>query len=191
MRIVAGAWRGRQIHAPEGDTVRPTGDRVREAWMSILGSAIPGARVLDLFAGSGALGLETLSRGAVSAQFVDDSPTSLAAIRKNAAILGAGDRAVIHRGDALAFVVALGPGAFDIAFADPPYGKSTATKIAELWLKRPFAAILGIEHHRDERLPDGGDRRKYGDTVITFYRTETLATDRAIISADSTPASGT
>jgi 16S rRNA (guanine966-N2)-methyltransferase len=154
--------------------------------MSILGSAVPGARVLDLFAGSGALGLETLSRGAASAQFVDDSPASLAAIRKNATILGAGTRALIHRGDALAFAADLGTGAFDIAFADPPYGKSTATKVAELWLKRPFAAILGIEHHRDERLPGGGDRRKYGDTVITFYRTETPATDHAIISADST-----
>ena len=190
MRIVAGAWRGRRIHAPEGDSVRPTGDRVREAWMSILGVAIPGARVVDLFAGSGALGLEALSRGAASAHFVDDSPKSLAAIRKNATLLGAGDRAVIHRGDALSFVATLGPGAFDIAFADPPYGKSTALQIAELWLKRPFAAALGIEHHSDERLPDGGDRRKYGGTAITFYRTESVIVDPAIISADSTTDSG-
>ena len=186
MRIVAGAWRGRRIHAPEGDSVRPTGDRVREAWMSILGSAIPEARALDLFAGSGALGLEALSRGAVSAHFVDNSPQSLAAIRKNATILGAGDRAVIHRADALTYAAGIEPGRFDVAFADPPYGQSLATKIAELWLKRPFAEVLGIEHHRDERLPDAGDQRKYGDTVITFYRTATLAADRAIISADST-----
>jgi 16S rRNA (guanine966-N2)-methyltransferase len=185
VRIVAGAWRGRRIHAPEGDSVRPTGDRVREAWMSILGSAIPEARVLDLFAGSGALGLEALSRGAASAQFVEESPTSLAAIRKNATLLGAGDRAVIHRGEALAFVATLEAGAFDIAFADPPYAKLTATKLAQLWLTRPFAAILGVEHHRDERLPDPGVSRKYGDTVITFYRTESTPADRAIISADS------
>jgi 16S rRNA (guanine966-N2)-methyltransferase len=159
---------------------------VREAWMSILGSEIPDAKVLDLFAGSGALGLEALSRGAASAHFVDDSPTSLAAISKNATILGAGNRAVIHRADAESFVAALEPGRFDIAFADPPYGQSTATKIAELWLKRPFSRVLGIEHSRDERLPGAGDRRTYGATAVTFYRTETPAADRAIITADST-----
>jgi 16S rRNA (guanine966-N2)-methyltransferase len=186
VRIVAGAWRGRQIQAPDDDHVRPTGDRVREAWMSILGSAIPGARVLDLYAGSGALGLEALSRGAASADFVDNSPPSLAAIRENAAALGAGDRAIVHRADAMSYAAGLEPGRFDVAFADPPYGQSLATKIAELWLKHPFATVVGIEHHRDERLPDAGDRRRYGDTVITFYRTEALRADRAIISADST-----
>lgn len=153
--------------------------------MSILGPAIAEARVVDLFAGSGALGLEALSRGAASAHFVDDAPTSLAAIRKNATLLGAGDRAVIHRGDAMAYIATLGAGAFDIAFADPPYAKLTATTIAQLWMKRPFAAILGVEHHRAERLPDPGESRTYGDTVITFYRSESPTTDRAIISADS------
>src|SRR5207237_1110483 len=78
MRIVAGRWRGRRIKAPTGDRVRPTADRVREAWMSIVGPWIPGARVLDLFAGSGALGLEALSRGAAVAEFVEIAPASLA-----------------------------------------------------------------------------------------------------------------
>lgn len=186
MRIIAGAWRGRRIQAPDDDRVRPTGDRVREAWMSIVNSAIPGARVIDLFAGSGALGLESLSRGAASAHFVDNFPKSLTAIRENAQVLGAGDRAVIHRADALSYAAGIEPGRFDVAFADPPYGESLATKIAELWLTRPFATLIGIEHHRDEALPVSGDRRKYGDTAITFYRTEILAADRAIISADST-----
>src|SRR5258708_5880664 len=136
--------------------------------MSILGPAIPDAPVLDLFAGSGALGLEALSRGAASARFVDDSPTSLAAIRKNATLLGAGSRAVIHRADALAYAATLAAGAFDIAFADPPYARLAATKLAQLWLVRPFAAVLGVEHHRDERLPEPGVSRKYGETVITF-----------------------
>jgi len=158
--------------------------------MSIIGSAIPGARVLDLFAGSGALGLEALSRGAASADFVDNLPKCLSAIRDNATALGAGTRAVIHRADALSFAAGLAPGRFDVAFADPPYGQSIATKIGALWLKGPFAAVLGIEHRRDERLPGPNEARRYGDTVVTFYRTETIEADRAIISADSTTDSG-
>src|ERR687883_1874952 len=98
MRIVSGRWRGRRIKAPADARVRPTADRVREAWMSILQHDLPGARVLDLFAGSGALGLEALSRGAASADFVELSGPSLRALRENAAALGAGEAAGIHRG---------------------------------------------------------------------------------------------
>jgi 16S rRNA (guanine966-N2)-methyltransferase len=185
MRIVAGAWRGRQFKAP-AEGVRPTSDRAREAWLSIVGSAIHEARVLDLFAGSGALGLESLSRGATSAHFVDNSPESLAIIAANAKALGAGDRAVLHRADAISFATALKRGEYDVAFADPPYADRLAARVAEVWLARPFAAILGVEHHRDERLPGSDDRRKYGDTVITFYRDETAEADRAIIRPDST-----
>ena len=155
--------------------------------MSIVGTEISGARVLDLFSGSGALGLEALSRGAISADFVDNHPESLALIKANAASLGAGDRAVIHRAEALAFIAGLGARQFDIAFADPPYGLSLATRVAEQWLKRPFATLLGIEHRVDETLPGGGERRKYGGTVITFFRSETGAADRAIFTADSLP----
>jgi len=138
--------------------------------MSIVMPDLPGARVLDLFAGSGALGLEALSRGAEVADFVELAPKSLAALRENARSLGAGDAAVIHRADALRFTAALEPRAFDVAFADPPYGLSFATRLAALWLAVPFAAILGIEHRVDEVLPGRGDRRKYGDTVVTIYR---------------------
>src|SRR4051812_1826920 len=176
MRIVAGAWRGRQITAP-ADGVRPTSDRVREAWMSIVGPSIRQAKVLDLFAGSGALGLESLSRGAASAHFVDNSRESLAAITTNAKALGAGERAVLHRADAIAFASALKRGEYDVAFADPPYADRLATRIAEIWLACPFAALLGVEHHRDERLPGSDDHRKYGDTVITFYHDETAEPD--------------
>src|SRR6185503_2177649 len=172
MRIVAGRWRGRQIKAPADARVRPTADRVREAWMSIVGPRLPDGRVLDLFAGSGALGLEALSRGARAAEFVEVAPKSLAAIRANAGALGAGDAAVIHRGDALRFVAPLQPHAFDVCFADPPYGMLLATRLAERWLESPFATVIGIEHRLDETLPEGGDRRKYGDTVITFYESE-------------------
>lgn len=170
MRIVAGKWRGRRIDAPSDERVRPTGDRVREAWMSIVNAWLPGARVLDLFAGSGALGLEALSRGAEVVDFVDVSPKSIAAIQANAESLGAGPEAVIHRADALRFVDKLEAHAYDVAFADPPYDVGLATDVAEKWLSAPFADILGIEHRLNEHLPGSGERRKYGGTVITFYR---------------------
>jgi 16S rRNA (guanine966-N2)-methyltransferase len=169
VRIVAGQWRGRLIKVPLGDQVRPTGDRVREAWMSIIAAAIPGARALDLFAGSGALGLEALSRGAKVAEFVDVESRSVTTIRENADRLGAGESAVVHRADALRFASRLTAGAFDVAFADPPYGHELATRLAELWLATPFARILGIEHRVDEILPGGDDTRRYGTTAVTFF----------------------
>jgi 16S rRNA (guanine966-N2)-methyltransferase len=170
VRIVAGRWRGRRIDAPSDARVRPTGDRVREAWMSIVNPWLPGARVLDLFAGSGALGLEALSRGAETVDFVEIAPKSLAAIRANADALDAGAAAVIHRTDALRFVERLEPHTYDVAFADPPYELGLAQQVAERWLAAPFADILGIEHRATDRLPGEGDRRRYGNTVITFYR---------------------
>ena len=170
MRIVAGRWRGHTIKAPADDRVRPTADRVREAWMSIVHPQLPGARVVDLFAGSGALGLEALSRGASHCDFVEIATRSLAAMRDNIDKLGAASVAHVIRGDALKFVERLEPGAYDIAFADPPYGLHFAARVAERWLAAPFAALLGIEHGVREPMPDGGDMRKYGDTAITFYR---------------------
>jgi len=150
--------------------VRPTGDRVREAWMSIVNPWLAEAKVLDLFSGSGALGLEALSRGASLVDFVEIAPKSLDAIRANATALGAGPEAVIHRADALRFIESLAPHAYDVAFADPPYDLGIAAKVAERWLESPFADLLGIEHRVNERLPGDGERRKYGGTVITFYR---------------------
>jgi 16S rRNA (guanine966-N2)-methyltransferase len=172
MRIVAGRWRGRQIGAPRDERVRPTGDRVREAWMSIVNPLLAGAKVLDLFAGSGALGLEALSRGAAHVDFVEIAPASLAALRANAETLGAGADAVIHRADALRFVERLEPHAYDVAFADPPYDHDQAAKLAEHWLACPFADVLGIEHRSRDTLPGNGDRRRYGNTAITFYWTD-------------------
>ena len=170
MRIVAGRWRGRAIEAPVGRQVRPTADRVREAWMSIVGPLLPDARVLDLCAGSGALGIEAVSRGAVSADLVEIAPPSLRAIQHNVELLGAGDAVRVHRQDALRFIEGLEAGAYDVAFADPPYDLGMAGAIAERWLAVPFASVLGIEHRRDESLPGDGDRRRYGQTAITFFR---------------------
>jgi 16S rRNA (guanine966-N2)-methyltransferase len=170
VRIVAGRWRGRTISAPVGRQVRPTADRVREAWMSIVAPLLPEARVLDLCAGSGALGIEAVSRGAASADLVEIAPPSLRAIEHNLELLEAGDAIRVHRKDALRFIEGLDAGAYDVAFADPPYDLGMAPAIAERWLAVPFASVLGIEHRRDEDLPGNGDRRRYGQTAITFYR---------------------
>src|SRR5919107_2374685 len=110
MRIVAGRWRGRSIEAPVGRQVRPTADRVREAWMSIVDAHLPEARVLDLCAGSGALGIEAVSRGAASADLVEIAPPSLRAIQRNIETLGAEDAVRVHRKDALRFVEGLEAG---------------------------------------------------------------------------------
>lgn len=169
MRIVAGRWRGRRIAPPRDARVRPTADRVREAWMSILQTRIPDARVVDLFAGSGALGLEALSRGAAHADFVEIAPASLKAIAANIATFGAGELTTIHRVDAMRFVEALAEGSYDLAFADPPYGLGIAARLAELWLAKPFTDTIGIEHRVNEAMPPTGDTRRYGDTAVTFY----------------------
>lgn len=186
LRIVAGAWRGRRIAVPKG-SVRPTADRVREAWMSIVNPWLDGARVVDLCAGSGALGLEALSRGAAHCDFVEQDARVLTTLRANIANLGAGQLGVVHRAGALPFLDAAmpagaeaGAGAaapWDVAFADPPYGKGIATALAERWLRAPFAAIFGVEHEAGLILPDAGDgasvdRRQYGDTALTLFRTE-------------------
>lgn len=138
--------------------------------MSILHPELPGARVLDLYAGSGALGLEALSRGAESADFVDVAPAAIKVIRENGTVLGALERMRIHRGESLRFAQKLDAGAFDIAFADPPYNLGMAPRLASLWLRSPFATVLGIEHDAHEELPEGGETRTYGGTAVTIYR---------------------
>jgi 16S rRNA (guanine966-N2)-methyltransferase len=170
VRIVAGRWRGRRLVAPKGDAVRPTADRVREAWMSIVQPELPGARVLDLFAGSGALGLEALSRGAEHADLVERAAPSLRTIATNVESLGAAEQVTVHRVDAIRFVGDLAPHAYDVAFADPPYDLGLATAIAEAWLATPFADLIGIEHRIHEKLPPGGETRRYGGTGVTFFR---------------------
>ncbi|HWA16762.1 MAG TPA: 16S rRNA (guanine(966)-N(2))-methyltransferase RsmD [Gemmatimonadales bacterium] len=167
MRIIAGQFRGRQLKRPSDPRVRPTADRVREAWMSILQEALAGARVLDLYAGSGALGLEALSRGAVHADFVEVSPPSLTALKSNIASLGVEARASVHRGDALRFAERLAPGAYDVACADPPYTRDDAARLVARFRQVPFARIFAVEHSASTVIA-GDDTRRYGDTAITF-----------------------
>lgn len=170
MRIIAGRWKGRRIEAPVGDLVRPTGDRVREAWMSIVHPLLPDARVLDLCAGSGALGLESLSRGAAQCDFVEQSPKVLKVLEANIAALGGHPGAAVHRDEVLRFAERLPAGAYDVAFADPPYASDVAQRLADLWLAVPFAAVFAVEHSSAVSLPAIGETRRYGTTALTFFR---------------------
>ncbi|MGQ0764169.1 MAG: 16S rRNA (guanine(966)-N(2))-methyltransferase RsmD [Gemmatimonadota bacterium] len=169
MRIIAGEWKGRQIRVPRDSRVRPTADRAREAWLSIVAPHVVSARVVDLFAGSGALGFEALSRGASHCLFVDISAASLAAIRTNAVTLGAEGRIELRHADALRFVRKAQPGEYDIAFADPPWNLGLAAQLAQIWLETPFANLLGVEHDIHEIVPGSTSTRRYGATAISIF----------------------
>jgi 16S rRNA (guanine966-N2)-methyltransferase len=168
---VAGEFRGRRLAAPRGVRTRPTADRVREALFSILGD-VNGARVLDLYAGSGALGIEALSRGAESAEFVERDPRAAAVLERNLTSLGL-DQAV-HRQDALRFLVR-SEGTFDLVFVDPPY--DSASLLAEPLSERlPAVTVEGarIVTESDKRMPlelpfPLLTERTYGDTRIAIH----------------------
>jgi len=138
--------------------------------MSALGDAVLDARVLDLFAGSGALGLECLSRGAREAVLVERGRSALKILRANVEGLGASDRAQVVAGDALSYVARLPQGAFDLALADPPYDRGYAARLLERFARVPFAGQLWVEHRSAEPLPDVGSlkTRRYGDTSISI-----------------------
>ena len=169
MRIVGGRWAGRALVSP-GAGVRPTSESVRDRWLTLLASEIQGARVLDLFAGTGAIGIEALSRGAASADFVENGPASLHAMKANVAALRLGRRARIFKRDAIPFVEALDAQVYDVVFADPPYGSAKLERIIEPWLRSPYSRILSVEHDRTRRLPG---RPKHhdagGGTRISIY----------------------
>jgi 16S rRNA (guanine966-N2)-methyltransferase len=167
VRIVAGRFGGRRLVIPKDARVRPTSDRVREAWMSILGDALTNARVLDLFAGSGALGLEALSRGASHVTFVELQPASLRALERNIETLDVAASVTVQRGDAMRYAERTPERAFDIVLADPPYTIDFAERLMTLFRRHPFGRILSVEH-RSVLMLDGDDTRRYGDTAITF-----------------------
>jgi 16S rRNA (guanine966-N2)-methyltransferase len=159
MRIIAGDWRGRPIEAPVGRATRPTADRVRETLFSMLASRLGSfedLRVADLFAGSGALGFEALSRGAASATFVESDPAAQATIRRNAEALGAANRIQILGGSALV-LVRCDP--FDLVFADPPYGPTAGSAIVHAVLHSDWLAAGGwmsVETGGDDPLDPFG-----------------------------------
>jgi 16S rRNA (guanine966-N2)-methyltransferase len=182
MRVVGGKLRSRPLKGPKSDAVRPTSDRLREALFNILthsyGDPATGARVLDLFAGTGALGIEAISRGAAYALFVDEGVEARALLRDNIESLGLGGVTRIFRRDA----TRLGPAhplePFSLVFLDPPYGKALAEKALisafnGAWLK-PDALIV-VEEKADAELkpPEGFqelERRQYDDTQFVFFR---------------------
>ncbi len=173
--MIAGAYGGRRLQAPPGVETRPTSDRVREALFSVLSNRVEGARVLDLFAGSGALGIEALSRGAVDATFVDVSPAAIRVIRANLETLRID--AEVRRADARGFLRAARTAArqYDLALLDPPYRSAAdfgvdvsellpavlvpgATVVCETARRTPMNLDLPLE-----------DQRRYGDTLISIH----------------------
>jgi 16S rRNA (guanine966-N2)-methyltransferase len=176
MRIVGGTLGGRVLRAPAGSATRPTSEKVREAIFNILPD-VAGAEVLDLFAGSGALGLEALSRGAAHATFIDHARPALAALRANVSALGLGDRATILAGDAVSLAARHAPAhPWRVVFVDPPYRSELASRaVLALRALSPDAVIV-IEHDRPHAPPDDlgsllrTDERRYGDTHISFFR---------------------
>jgi 16S rRNA (guanine966-N2)-methyltransferase len=176
VRVVAGLYGGRRLEAPRGRSTRPTADRVREALFSILGP-IDDARVLDLFAGSGALGIEALSRGARAAVFVDSDAPAVSAVRRTHDALGI-DAATVHEREAIAWLrsAARGEERFDLVFADPPYSSAgqTASRLSEL-LPPLLTDSSRIVTESDKRAPLAIalpllDERTYGDTRIAIHR---------------------
>jgi 16S rRNA (guanine966-N2)-methyltransferase len=170
MRIVGGKWAGRHLTSPPDRRVRPTAEHVRDAWLTLLEPSLARARVLDLFAGTGALGLEAMSRGAASVDFLETRPSSLHALKANVAALHVREKSRIFKRDALAFAAALPADAYDIAFADPPYHSGQLDRLIESWQRTPFARILSVEHAHDHPLPAGGKRRLFEETTVTVYR---------------------
>ena len=183
LRIIAGAWRGRSIEVPAGDIVRPTSDRVREALFNRLAHAftghgfrLAGARIVDTFAGTGALGLEALSRGAAQAILLDRNPEIIALLKRNAVKLGAEDRTVIMNADGAHLPRAAA--ACDMAFLDPPYGEGLVIPALEGlahqgWLKS--GALVSVETDATEATPACAgyellDRRAYGRIAVSILQ---------------------
>lgn len=172
MRVIAGIAKGRRLVGPKGDATRPMTDRAREALFSSLGDAVAGSRVLDLYAGTGTLGLESLSRGAASAVFVERDRHALAALRANVDAVGLGGR--VAASDVEAFL-ATDRGTYDVVFVDPPYAVSLASLTEVLRLIEMRVAPLGmiVVHRRaGQPAPEAPDTwraiapRRYGDTVL-------------------------
>ncbi|TAL82280.1 MAG: 16S rRNA (guanine(966)-N(2))-methyltransferase RsmD [Beijerinckiaceae bacterium] len=182
MRIVGGRLKGRALRGPATQDIRPTSDRLREAIFNILAHAyddpIEGAHVIDLFAGTGAMGFEAISRGAKQALFVDDGSEARALLRANVEVLGLGGVTKIFRRDARKLGVAPAEGAFSLAFLDPPYGKGLAVPaLAALrdghWLTENALVIVEEATGAEVELPEGFtllEGRTYGDTQVMILR---------------------
>ena len=187
MRIAGGEWRGRNLKSPKGDLVRPTQDRVREALFSMLQNDIPGAKFLDVFAGSGAVGLEALSRGAASATFVEQAGSSLACIKSNIEMVKAEARTEVIRADAYSWLKTAAAGrSFDIAFADPPYAighEQGYAEILDVLAIHNVVKVGGLFSAEMKRIqdPDTSEHwdlcrdRIYGQTRVAVYKRKEIS----------------
>lgn len=176
MRIIGGKHRGRKLADFKGSEIRPTADRVKESLFNILSARIAGASVLDLFCGSGNLGLESLSRGAAKAHFNDLSKDSLAVLKKNLAAVGEQDKCKITNLDYLACLSVTGE-RYDLIFIDPPYAKEFGIPALDLIAKRGLLSENGVAVYERDRAFDGEieglekfDERKYGKTYLSFFK---------------------
>jgi 16S rRNA (guanine966-N2)-methyltransferase len=171
VRVIGGTCRGRRLRAPAGRATRPTSDKVRGAVFDMIGALgdfdLEGAAVLDLCAGSGALGIEALSRGGASAVFVESAPAALAVIRANVEALGFADRAEVVRADALAFLARRRH--FDLALVDPPYAFDGWPAL----LERLDSTVAVLESGQELEMPLSWGivrHKRYGDTLVTVVR---------------------
>ncbi len=170
MRIVGGRLAGRDLVSPNDFRVRPTAETVRAPLLDALAADVEGARVLDLFAGTGALGLEALSRGARSADFVEFRPASLHALKANVVTLGLKRQTRIFKRDAIPFAEALAADSYDLAFADPPYGSKILDRVVAAWQRLRFARVFAVEHDPAHELPAGSRLLEFPEAAVTIYR---------------------
>jgi 16S rRNA (guanine(966)-N(2))-methyltransferase RsmD len=181
LRIISGEFRGRRIRAPEGRVARPTREEVREAWFNVLGDRMAGSRVLDLYSGSGALGLEALSRGARHVCFVESNRKVLRVLESNIELLGVTDRTAVCPQDALSVAEGLpstGGRAWDIVLADPPYASDAAARLVLAFKRGAFADILCVEHAPGVVFVCEPDwQRRYGETVLSMFLDTTEGAD--------------
>jgi 16S rRNA (guanine(966)-N(2))-methyltransferase RsmD len=177
MRVIAGTARGRPLVAPRGTATRPIADRVKETLFAILADRVVDARSVDLYAGSGAVGIEALSRGAASCDFVEHDRRAVAAIRENLERAGVLDRASVHPMEVLRYLDASGDERFELAFVDPPYAERAI--LAPLERLVPHLApggVVVVKHHWRTPIPEphglaAWRERRFGETALTFLAT--------------------
>lgn len=178
MRVIAGTARGRPLVAPPGTATRPIADRVKETLFDILGDRVPDARVLDLYAGSGAIGIEALSRGSARCDFVERDRRALAAIRENLELAGVGDRGAVHEDDVLRYLGGPTGDRCDLVILDPPYAERDILAPLERVVARlaPGAMVV-VKHHWRTPIPEPPGlavwrERRFGETSLTFLATD-------------------
>jgi len=187
MRVVAGLAKGKKLIVSPGQNVRPSSDRLKEALFSSLGRVVQGARVLDLYAGTGALGIESLSRGAAWATFVDQDPRAVSAIRTNLSATGLDENADIVPASAAQFVARSAETSFDVVLIDPPYEIGIPSTVLESLVKGGFVDVhsrIVVEVSKrlvDTSLPESVElesQRRYGDSLLLYMRMKSQGAGR-------------